>query len=147
MCVTKWKRSVGKGLILYDPSSRTLGKGQTVETVKGEMEARGAEGRANRWRYFRAVTPLCDSAVCSVHVCHWTAVPARECTNPRTSSYIKYRLQSIRMCTIFFKNSALETAWWKAARAWLGILPVSNSRSVGPSSLEGGALTPHWQGW
>lgn len=41
MCVTQWKRSVGKGLTLYDPSSRTLGKGQTVETVKGEMEARG----------------------------------------------------------------------------------------------------------
>lgn len=51
MNITKWKRSLWKGYVLYDSDYVTFWKGKTVETIQGSVVARGRrEGEMNRQR-------------------------------------------------------------------------------------------------
>ena len=117
MHITKQKKAIWKGYILYESNYMKFWKRQNLmETVKKKSVVSRGWGRGERWigraqrilGQWKFSVWYCNDGYMSLHIClaHWICLLHIECVTPRLNPKVKinYGLWVIMMCQCRFIN-------------------------------------------
>ena len=104
MHITKWKKPIWKGYILYDSDYTTLWKRQNHGDKKKISGCRGWGWSAMNRQSTEDVQSSEDTLydIIMMDICHYTLSRPIECTTPRMNPWINYKLWVIMLCQCRF---------------------------------------------